>query len=49
LKVSKFLKTAYCVVFSREDAEFVLKNGDLNFIQPIEIAKEFINHQKAIR
>lgn len=37
------------LVFSREDAEIILKSGDLNFIQPLEIAKEFLNYQRVER
>jgi hypothetical protein len=35
-------------VFNEDDIEGVLKSGELNFIQPVAVAQEFINHKKAI-
>ena len=31
-----------------DDVDVIMKSGELLFIQPIQIAKEFINHKKAI-
>jgi hypothetical protein len=35
-------------ILNDEDIELILNNGELNFVQPVQIAKEFINHKKAI-
>jgi CRP-like cAMP-binding protein len=35
-------------ILNEEGVELILNNGELNFVQPVQIAKEFINHKKAI-
>lgn len=35
-------------IFNEDDIDIILKSGEMNFIKPVQVAKEFINFKKAI-
>jgi len=35
-------------ILNEDDIDLILKSGELNFIKPVQVAKEFINYKKAI-